>query len=126
MTPDDNMDGALVPVVKGRVVAGRVRIPAKGVRARALALRPDAALVRRAALVGLAFGVGFQLSRVLHSRRATDTTAAARDAVRPPARADGAERAGAGTVRWVRRSMTVLSVAYGIVERYRIVERRRS
>jgi len=121
-----SVDRALVPVVKGWLVAGRVRVPARGVRAlmlalrpsRAIALRPDGAVVRRAALVGLAFGVGFQLSRVLQSRRVTDATAVARDAVRPPAR-DGAERGGAGTVRWVRQSVTVLSMVYGIVERRR-------
>ena len=121
-----SVDRALVPVVKGWLVAGRVRVPARGVRAlmlalrpsRALALRPDGAVARRAALVGLAFGVGFQLSRVLQSRRVTDATAVARDAVRPPAR-DGAGRGGAGTVRWVRQSVTVLSMVYGIVERRR-------
>lgn len=121
-----SLDRALVPVVKGRVLAGRVSDPARRVRARvlalrrsrAIALRPDGAIARRAALVGLAFGVGFQLSRVLQSRRVTDATAVARDAVAPSAR-DGAERGGAGTVRRVRRSITVLSLVHGIVERRR-------
>ena len=121
-----SLDSALVPVVEGRVVAGRLRASARRVRAgvlalrpsRAIALRPDGAIARRAALVGLAFGVGFQLSRLLQSRRVTDAVAVARGAVRPSAR-DGAERSGAGTARRVRRSITVLSVVYGIVERRR-------
>ena len=121
-----SVDRALVSVVKGQVVAGRVRVTAKRVRvlmlalrpSRAIALRPDGAVARRAALVGLAFGVGFQLSRGLQSRRVTDATAVARDAVRPSAR-DGAERGGAATVRRVRRSITVLSMVYGFVERRR-------
>ena len=115
-----------MPVVEGRVVAGRLRASARRVRAgvlalrpsRAIALRPDGAIARRAALVGLAFGVGFQLSRLLQSRRVTDAVTVARGAVRPSAR-DGAERGGAGTARRVRRSITVLSMVYGIVERRR-------
>ena len=105
----DSESRALVPAVRAPLRRGGVR---------ALALLARSPLVRRAVMVGVALGVGFQLSRGLRGGRLPRLGSSVRDVYRTVARgeptAEGWREGG-----WVRRSVTVVSVAYHIADQNR-------
>ncbi len=107
---------ALVPVVTGTAARAAERLPARGVWDRALALLSDAPAVRRAAVVGVAFGAGFQLSRMWRAGRLRGVPSTARDVYRGFKHSDP-EAEGRLAGNWVRYSFSVVSTLYGIVDR---------
>ena len=72
--------------------------------------------VRKAALAGAAFGVGYQLSRMARSGTLPQVTDGLRDLYRV---ATGAEPLtnGPRASGWVRESVTVISAVYGFLDR---------
>ncbi len=83
---------------------------------RALVKLSGSPMARRAAMTGLAFGVGYQLSRMIKTGRLSEVAYTARNAYRAASGGDSvAEGELAG--RWVRQSMTLVSSFYGYVDR---------
>ena len=97
-----------------RAAPAALRRRAGGIGALARAVRSPR--VRRAAAVGVAFGLGFQLSRALGAGRLWRLGSAARHAYRTAA---GDESPATAWRRggWAWRSLTVVSVAYRAVGR---------
>jgi hypothetical protein len=103
---------SLVPVVKGRIVHGEVRLLARGVRERAIALVSDSPAVRKAAMVSVAFAAGVQLSRMWRASRLRGASRNARDAYRGLTGTNpGAE--GPLADSWVRYTVSVISTLSG-------------
>lgn len=83
---------------------------------RALVKLAGARGVRQAVATGVAFGLGYQLSRMMRAGRLPALFETAQDAYRAAGSGDPvAEGRLAG--QWVRRSMTVVSTAYGYIDR---------
>jgi hypothetical protein len=102
---------ALVPLTRSRAIEyGSRSLAVRGARVLvALAGNP---VVRRAAVTGVAFGVGFQLSRTLRAGRLPELVGAARDIYRV-ANGDDVTAEGRLAGRWVRESITVIASVYG-------------
>ena len=105
----DSENRALVPAARAPLRRG-------GVRALVLAARSP--VVRRAVMAGLALGLAYQLSRRLRGRELARLRSSVWDAYRTGARGEPPTE-GPREGGWVRRSLTVLSVAYTIAERHR-------
>ena len=105
----DSESRALVPVA---------RAPLRRGGARALVLAARSPVVRRAVMAGAALGLAYQLSRRLRGQRLARLGSSVWDVYRTVARgeptAEGWREGG-----WVRRSITVVSVAYTIADRSR-------
>ena len=83
---------------------------------RALVKLSGSPAARRVAMTGLAFGVGYQLSRMITTGRLSEVAYTARNAYRA---ASGGDPVAEGELagRWVRQSMTFVSSFYGYVDR---------
>ncbi len=83
---------------------------------RALVKLSGSPMARRAAMTGLAFGVGYQLSRMVKTGRLSEVAYTARNAYRA---ASGSDPVAEGELagRWVRQSVTLVSSFYGYVDR---------
>ena len=105
---------ALVHRARTPVRAGERSPAARG--ARALVKLAGARGVRHAVVTGVAFGLGYQLSRMLRTGRLPDPFETAWDAYRA---VNGGDPVAEGRItgRWVRRSMAVVATAYGYVDR---------
>ncbi len=96
-----------------RTAPAALRRRAGGMGALARAVRSPR--VRRAAVAGAAFGLGFQLSRALHAGRLWRLGRAARHAYRTVAGDESPATAWRrGGLAW--RSLTVVSIAYRVVQ----------
>ena len=72
--------------------------------------------MRRAALAGVAFGVGYQVSRALRSGGLPQLAGEARDVYRA-INGNDTEVRGLLAGSWVRQSVTVISSVYGFLDR---------
>ena len=105
----DSESRALVPAARAPLRRG-------GVRALVRAARSP--VVRRAVMVGAALGLAYQLSRGLRRRGLARLGSSVWDVYRKVVRGEPpAESWREGG--WVRRSLTVVSVAYNIADRSR-------
>ena len=112
----DEESRALVPLRAARTVVGRAQSPAVRAGTRALALLARNAGVRRAAVAGVAFGVGFQVSRVLRSGQLPQAASTAKDVYRALSQQDPVAE-GRLAAGWVRESITVISTVYDFLDR---------
>ena len=83
---------------------------------RALAKVATTPTVRRAVLTGIAFGLGYQLSKMMRSNQLPRAVATARDMYQLALKEDPvAEGRLAGS--WARRSMTIVAGVYSFIDR---------
>ena len=106
----------LVHVGAGRAVRSRALAPALGAGSRALALAARSPAVRRAAMAGIAFAVGYRLSAMLRSGGLPQAASAARDVYRATVE-DNREAQGRLVGGWVRGSVTVFSTVYRFLDK---------
>ncbi len=98
---------ALTPVGPVGIARRGHNAPVAGRGARALARLVGRSAVRRAAFAGVAFGAGFQLSRMLRGAQLPEAASTARDVLRVAAGGDPvAEGRLAG--QWVRETITIV------------------
>ena len=103
---------------ESRALVPAARAPLRGAGVRALVLAARSPAVRRAVMAGAALGLAYQLSRGLRGRRLARLGSSVWDAYRTVAKGEPpAEDWREGG--WVRRSLTVVSVAYTIADRSR-------
>ena len=112
----DDEGKALVPVVAAPRAKGEARPPAVDIASRALALAARSPAVRRAAMAAVAFGLGYQVSRMLRAGRLADLAAVARDVYRANAEG-GPEAEGRVAGGLVRQSVTVVAAVYRTLDR---------
>ncbi len=112
---EESNSKAVVHVVRGQVANARSSVPAARVGTRALAVLARSSVARRVALAGIAFGVGFQVSRMLRAGGFPELTSTARD-VYSSLTGDDPVAEGRLAGRWVRHSVTLVSSVYRLVD----------
>ena len=109
-------DKALVPVNHPSIAPAAPRHPAVRLGTSALAALGRSPTVRKAALVGAAFGVGYQVSRWARSGALPQIAEDVKDIYRVANGGDPSEQ-GRIAGSWVRESVTVISAVYGFLDR---------
>ena len=107
---------ALVPVSNSTPPEATVRHAAAKLGSRALALWGRSPAIRKAALAGAAFGLGYQLSRMARSGTLPRLASDARDFYKL-ASGEEPEAEGRMASGWVRESVTIISAVYGFLDR---------
>ena len=107
---------ALVHVEPAEVAPVPERHPAWRLGGAALAKLSRSPAVRKAALVGAAFGVGYQVSKLARSGALPQIANEVQDIYRV---ANGGDPAQEGRIAgmWVRESLTIISAVYGALDR---------
>ena len=112
----DSESRALVPLRRGALVPQRGGSLAVRLGSSAVAQLVGNTALRKAVVVGVAFGAGFQLSRALRRGHLPELVSSVRDVYRTVNDHDPqAEGRLAG--RWIRESVTVISGVYNVVDR---------
>ena len=99
---------ALVPIGRGDVAQREAGALAPSAGTRALAFFIGNPVARRVAFAGVAFGVGFKLSRMLQGGPVPEMASTARDVYRTMTE-DDPEAEGRLAGRWVRETITVIA-----------------